>query len=170
MDLLPEIVRRVSVREFVPKPIEGEVLDRILDAGRLAPSAKNRQPWRFVVFRDAEKKARLQEASFGQEHVGAAAAVIACCSTNTEYRMTNGQPAYPIDISMAASFMMLQAVREGLGTCIVTTYDESLVQDVVAVPYSMRVVLLLLLGYPAGEVSEHHERFSGSRIISFDHW
>ena len=170
MDLLPEIVKRVSVRDFTNESVPKEVLDRILEAGRLAPSAKNRQPWRFVVLRAPEKKKLLEQASFGQEHVGTAAAAIACCSTNTEYRMPNGQPAYPIDISFAASFMMLQAVREGLGTCVVTTYDEAVVRDIITVPFSMRVVLLLLLGYPAGMAPDQHDRFSGSRIFSFDHW
>ena len=170
MDLLPEIVKRVSVRDFTSQNVPSDVMDRILEAGRLAPSAKNRQPWRFVVLRDPEKKKLLEQACFGQEHVGTSAAAVACCSTNIEYRMPNGQPAYPIDISFAASFMMLQAVREGLGTCIVTTYDEALVREIVTVPFSMRVVLLLLLGFPAGMLPDHHDAFSGSRIISFDHW
>jgi nitroreductase len=170
MDLLPEINKRVSIRDFEDRPISEEGLLRVLEAGRVAPSAKNRQPWRFVVVRDPEKRKLFEQASFGQEHVGGASAVIACCSTNTEYRMPNGQLSYPIDISIAASFMMLQAVREGFGTCLVTTFDETLIREILTVPFSMRVVLLLLLGFARGEVDCHQERLPLSRIVSYDHW
>lgn len=96
--------------------------------------------------------------------------IIACCSTNTEYKMPNGQLSYPIDISFAASFMMLQAVHEGLGTCIVTTFDETIVRELLTVPFSMRVVLLLLAGYPASAPSNFHDRLPLSRVSSYDHW
>jgi len=134
MEILPEIAKRVSVRDFQDREVPGDVLERILEAGRLAPSAKNRQPWRFVAVTDPEKRKLLEKASFGQEHVGSAPVVVACCTTNIEYRMPNGQLSYPIDISLAASFMMLQAVREGLGTCIVTTYDETQAREIITVP------------------------------------
>jgi len=170
MDILPEILRRTSVREFLPREVDPETINRILEAGRLAPSAKNRQPWRFVVITDPGKRVLFERACFGQEHVGNAPVIIACCSTNTEYKMPNGQLSYPIDISFAASFMMLQAVHEGLGTCIVTTFDEPIVREILTVPFSMRVVLLLLVGYPASAPSKTHERLPLSRVSSYDHW
>lgn len=170
MEILPEIVKRTSVRDFLPKEVEKEKIVRILEAGRLAPSAKNRQPWRFVVITDPDKRVLFERACFGQEHVGKAPVILACCSTNTEYRMPNGQLSYPIDISIAASFMMLQAQHEGLGTCIVTTYDETTVREILTVPFSMRVVLLLLLGYPTSKTTTTHDRFPLSRISSYDHW
>lgn len=170
MDLLPEIKKRVSIRDFEDKKIPPDSVVRILEAGRLAPSAKNRQPWRFVVVQEDGKRKLFEQACFGQEHVGAAPAIIACCSTNTEYRMPNGQLSYPIDISLAAAFMMLQAVREGLGTCFVTTFDETLIREILTVPFSMRVVLLLLAGYVKGEVEEHQERLALERVTSYDHW
>jgi len=170
MEILPEIAKRVSVRDFQDREVPGDVLERILEAGRLAPSAKNRQPWRFVAVTDPEKRKLLEKASFGQEHVGSAPVVVACCTTNIEYRMPNGQLSYPIDISLAASFMMLQAVREGLGTCIVTTYDETQAREIITVPFSMRVVLLLALGYGKEKEAGLRERLPLSRVSSIDHW
>jgi nitroreductase len=170
MEVLPEIAYRVSVRDFGPETVPDDVLERVLEAGRLAPSAKNRQPWRFIAVRDPEKRKLLEQASFGQEHVGAAPVIIACCSTNTEYRMPNGQLSYPIDITLAASFMMLQAVREGLGTCIVTTYDETLVREILTVPFSMRVVMLLLAGYGKSGEDAVRDRLPLARVSSIDHW
>ena len=95
-----------------------------------------------------ETRERIQEAAFGQEHVGQAAAIIAVCTTNIDYRMPNGQLSYPVDLAFAACQMTLQAVHEGLGTCCVTTFDEQEVREILTAPFSMRVVLLLLVGHP----------------------
>ena len=170
MDLLPEIKNRTSVRSFEDRGVEPAALERILEAGRIAPSAKNRQPWRFVVIQSPEKRHIFEEACFGQEHVGKAPVIIACCSTNTEYRMPNGQLSYPIDISFAVSQMTLQAAHEGLGTCVVTTFDEAALQETITVPFSMRVVLLLLVGYSAETSPPFRDRQNLERIISYEHW
>jgi nitroreductase len=171
MELLPEILRRRSVRSFTAKPIEKEQIDRILEAGRLAPSAKNRQEWRFVVVQKKETRERIQEAAFGQEHVGEAAAIVAVCTTNIDYRMPNGQLSYPIDLAFAACQMALQAVHEGLGTCCVTTYDEQEVREIITAPFSMRVVLLLLLGHPAEQpAAEPGPRKPMKQVSAREHW
>lgn len=169
MDILPEIRNRASIREFTDQPVAREQLERILEAGRLAPSAKNRQAWRFIVVQDAENRSKLEAACFGQEYVGQAPAIIAGCTTNVEYQMPNGQLSYPIDLSIAVSFMMLQATHEGLGSCPVTTFRESDVKALLTVPYSMRVVMLLPIGYPASAPESHH-RHPMSRIVSWEHW
>lgn len=169
MGLLPEIERRASVRDYTDEPVSPEALDRILEAGRLAPSAKNRQSWRFVVITDATLRERIQDASFGQEYVGKAPVIVALCTTNIEYKMPNGQLSYPVDLSIAASFMMLQVTHEGLGSCLVTTFREEDVKSILTVPYSMRVVLLLTIGHPRGTTERMH-RLPTGRIISFNHW
>ncbi|MFP4113004.1 MAG: nitroreductase family protein [Spirochaetota bacterium] len=169
MGLLPEIEKRASVRSYTDEPVSQEALDRILEAGRLAPSAKNRQSWRFVVVTDSDARARMQDAAFGQDYVGTAPVVIALCTTNIEYKMPNGQLSYPIDISVAASFMMLQAAHEDLGSCIVTTFREDDVKSLLTVPYSMRVVMLLVLGHPAA-TTQPLGRLPMDRIVSYNHW
>ena len=169
MGLLPEIETRASIREYTDEPLSDEVLSRILEAGRLAPSAKNRQSWRFVVATDQRVRLRIQDAAFGQEYVGKAPAVIALCTTNIEYKMPNGQLSYPIDLSFAASFMMLQATHEGLGSCLVTTFREDEVKSILTVPYSMRVVMLLTVGHPS-EKTERLQRLPIERLVSYNHW
>ena len=69
MGLLPEIKNRFSVRRFKNVPLDPEKLSRILEAGRLAPSAKNRQPWRFLVVDDPAIKSKISSAAYGQQHV-----------------------------------------------------------------------------------------------------
>ena len=169
MGLLPEIQRRTSVREFAPRPVDSARLARIIEAGRLAPSAKNRQAWRFVVVQDQSTRERIRDAAFGQEYVGAAPVIVALCTTNIEYKMPNGQLSYPVDLSIAASFMMLQAVHEGLGTCLVTTFNEDEVKSILTVPYSMRIVAMIALGHAAGSV-EKTDRLPLDRVVSYNHW
>jgi nitroreductase len=171
MELLPEIEKRRSVRSFTAKALDKDQVDRIVEAGRIAPSAKNRQEWRFVVVQKKETRERLQEAAFGQEHVGQAAAVIAVCTTNIDYRMPNGQLSYPVDLAFAAAWMTLQAVHEGLGTCCVTTFDEQEVREILTVPFSMRVVLLLLIGHPREPLeAEPGPRKPLKQVSSREHW
>ncbi len=169
MEIMPEIKTRHSIRKFENKPINRTMLERILDAGRSAPSAKNRQPWRFIVIEKEDLKKKVQTAAFGQEYVGQAGAIIAGCSTNIDYRMPNGQLSHPVDITFAISFMMLQAIHEDLGTCIVTTFDEQEVKELLSVPYSMKVIMLLLVGYPAEEPLPE-TRKSLNRVTAFNHW
>jgi nitroreductase len=83
--------------------------------------------------------------------------------------MPNGQLSYPVDLGIACSFMMLQAVHEDLGTCVVTTFKEQEVKSLLTVPYSMRVVMLLVVGH-AAEQAERARRMAMSRIVSYDHW
>ena len=169
MGLLPEIKNRFSVRRFKNVPLDPEKLSRILEAGRLAPSAKNRQPWRFLVVDDPAIKSKISSAAYGQQHVQDAGAVIVACSTNIEYVMPNGQPSYPIDITFAVSFMMLQAEKEGYGSCIVTMFNENTVHNILTLPYSMRVVMMLAVG-EKDEEPTHTDRKSTSQVISFNHW
>jgi len=169
MELLPEIKERKSIRKFTRETVSRDALSRILEAGLSAPNAKNRQEWRFVVVQKEEIRKKIQDAAFGQESIGQAPVIVAACTTNIDYRMPNGHLSYPIDLSFAVSFMMLQAVHEGLGTCCITTFDEQEVKEILTVPFSMRVVMLLLMGYPADE-PEAPARKPVKRVVSHEHW
>jgi len=169
MQILDEIKNWVTIKKYLSKSIEPDIVERILEAGVRAPSAKNRQPWRFIACTEQEVKSKITDASYGQDHVGSAPVIIAACTTNVEYKMPNGQNSYPIDISMAVAFMMIQARAEKLGACVVTTYNEAEIKDILSVPYSMRVVMLLLLGYP-DENPILTKRKLKSRVISHEHW
>jgi nitroreductase len=169
MAILEEILNRRTIESFEPSAVEKSKLERVLEAGRLAPSAKNRQEWRFVVIRKKALREKAREAAFGDERVVQAPVVIAVCTTNVEYVMPNGQPAYPVDLGISAAYMSLQAVREGLGTSFLTTFDEPKLRELLTVPHSMRVVLLLLLGRPA-DLPEPRPRKPLGSIVSYDHW
>lgn len=169
MELLSEIQNRRSVKEFSPEEVDESSLNRILDAGRLAPSAKNRQPWRFIVIKDNEKKEAIKNASHGDDRFTQAPVAIVACTTNIGYRMPNGELSYPIDISFAVSFMMLQAEHENLGTTVITTYQEEKIKNLLTIPYSMKVVMVLLIGHKRDE-SDPNVRLPKNRVVAYDHW
>jgi len=87
----------------------------VLEAARLAPSASNRQEWRFIVVQDKKIRQRLMHAAKEQAFVGQAPVVIAACAKTDGHIMTCGQPCYTIDVAIAIEHMALKAVEEGLG-------------------------------------------------------
>ena len=169
MGLLPHIENWTSSRSFSGEAVEKQTIERIIDAGRRAPSAKNRQAWRFVVIDDREMIRRTMDIAYGQANVGEAGFIVALCTTNIDYRMPNGQLSYPIDLSFAASFMAIQAAEEGLGSCVLTTFREDDMKQLITAPYSMRIVMLLLVGKPVGDFSKN-ERKPLKSVMSYNHW
>ncbi len=169
MEVLKEIAEWVSISQFKEDSVPKESLDRIIYAAQRAPSAKNRQPWRLIAVQKPDIREQIYNAAYMQEHVGEAPVIIAACTTNIDYKMPNGQLAYPIDIGIALAFMMIQSRAEGLGAHAVTTYDEEQIRQILTVPYQMRVVALLLVGY-ANEDPMETERRPLDQIFSYDHW
>ena len=169
MDLAEAIKKRRSIRKYLPRKVENDKLDRVLEAGRLAPSAKNLQEWRFVVVRDEGRRKRLAEAAKGQTFVGEAPVVIAACATVTDYVMTCGQLTYPIDLAIAVEHMVLTAAADGLGTCWIGAFYEEEVKKILNIPPEVRVVALLPLGYP-DESPHPRPRKEIGEIVAFESW
>ncbi|VVB85361.1 Coenzyme F420:L-glutamate ligase [uncultured archaeon] len=169
MDVSKAIRSRRSIRAYDSREVEESKLLRILDAGRLSPSAGNRQERRFVVVKDARKRQLLSEAARNQKFVAEAPIVIAACSVETEYVMACGQPAYPIDTAIAVDHMTLQAVEDGLGTCWIGAFDEKKVREILNIPDNVRVVQLLVLGYPSS-VPSPTSRKSLDEIVMREKW
>lgn len=170
MAVLDIIRARKSQRKFLDKRVDESIISNIIEAGRLAPSAKNRQPWRFISISEENSKKTLIEACYGADVIKTADNVIAVCTTNINYTMPNGQPAHMMDLSIATSFMMLQAEHEGVGSCIVTTYDEEKIRSLLTVPFSMKVFALLAIGYKDEDSEIKKERKSFSEVFNKEHW
>jgi len=168
MDLMQAVRARRSIRNFLDKSVEEEKLLAVLEAGRLAPSARNMQDWRFIVVRDAATRQRLAEAARDQQFVGQAPVVIAACGTS-DLVMTCGQPAYAIDVAIALDHMTLAAASLDLGTCWIGAFYEDKVKEILGVPQEIRVVALLPLGYPA-EQPGLRPRKSLDEIVAWEHW
>lgn len=139
MDVMEAIKKRYSARAYIDKKVEKEKLDSIFEAARLAPSASNRQEWRFVVVEDKNTRQSLMKAAKSQAFVGEAAVVIVCCALTDNHKMTCGQLCYPIDVAIAIEHMALKATEEGLGTCWVGAFHEDQVKDILGIPEDIRV-------------------------------
>lgn len=152
MDVFTAIKKRRSIRSYLPKDIEEEKLLRVLEAARLAPSAKNRQEWRFAIVRSKEKREELvSKAAPHQPFMLSAPVIIAAYALDKDYVMKCGVPAHYIDISIALTHIHLQAVEEGFGTCWIGSFDQNKAKEVLGLPPEAEVVQLMTLGYPAEE-------------------
>jgi len=169
MNVFEAIKLRYSVRRYKDKPVEEDKLRKVLEAGRLAPSAKNRQEWRYVVVRDREKRQKLMTAAKNQRFVGEAPVVIAACAEDDNYVMSCGQLAYPIDVAISIDHMTLVAVEEGLGTCWIGAFWEDQAKEILNIPGNIRIVLLLILGYPADSIKPK-SRMPLEEIVMYDEW
>lgn len=148
MELTEAIKKRQSIRDYEDRPVPEEKLCKILEAARLAPSASNRQRWKFVVVRESKRRCELSRAAGGQTHVAKAPVVIAAVATMPEYVMRCGVPSHPVDLAIAADHMTLAAVNEGLGTCWIGGFYQEEVKEILKIPENYRVVVLLTLGFP----------------------
>lgn len=148
MELKEAIKKRQSVRAYEDRPVPEEKLRNVLEAARLAPSACNRQAWKFVVVRESKRRQELAEAANGQTFVGEAPIVIAAVATEPEYVMDCGVPSYPVDLAIAVTHMTLAAVEEGLGTCWLGAFSQEGVKEILKIPDKYRVVTLFPLGFP----------------------
>lgn len=166
MDVMNAVLARRSIRRYQNRPIEESVLTKVLEAGRLAPSARNEQDWRFIVVTDANLRAKMVDACLGQSFIQDAPVHLVVCVNNAR-DMDCGQPARTVDCSIALSFMMLEAVECGLGTCWLGSFDNQAVKALLHIPGDYQVVAVTPLGYPGEEVNPR-PRKSLDQVIAYD--
>jgi nitroreductase len=170
MDVMNAIKTRKSVRDYLARPVEDEKLHAVMESARLAPSASNRQEWRFVIVRDAETRKKLAAVAGGQTFVGEAPVLIIACAESDGHVMRCGQLCYPIDVAIALDHLSLAAVELGLGTCWIGLFDENKVKEILHIPDEIRVVELMPLGYPSDPAVIAKKRLPLDRIVKYEHW
>ncbi len=178
MEFLDLVKQRRSVRKFSEKPVEREKVELCLEAARLAPSACNAQPWRFLVFDDPEKKSELcREACSGiyrnSGFISRAPVVIVALSLRG--KLLPGLAGrfqgkhYPlIDLGIAVEHLVLQAAESGLGTCWVGWFNGPAVKKLLGLPKGETPIALIPLGYPADEKSASPGRKGLGEIAAFN--
>ena len=169
MDVTKAIRDRRSVRSYENKDIPQEVLLKVLEAARLAPSANNRQPWKFVVVREAAKRKALAKAAKEQQFVAEAPVVIAAVALEPERTMTCGVPTYAVDLAIAVDHMTLAAVQQGLGSCWIGAFYQEDVKKLLEIPDECKVAALLTLGYPRDQ-ARFKNRKSLDEIVCYEGW
>jgi nitroreductase len=140
MDTWLAVASRREVREYDDRELPEEIVRRILDAGRLAGSAKNRQPWRFLVVEDAEARERLAETVYEPTNVRGAKLVVAILAKAG------------LDTGRAVQNMLLAAWDEGIGSCPNGLADPPRAREVLGLAEDDELAIVLTFGYPARPV------------------
>ncbi|MDK2806210.1 MAG: hypothetical protein PWQ94_1374 [Thermoanaerobacterium sp.] len=162
MDALEVLKQRRAVRSFEDKPIPKNILEDIIDCGRLAPSANNVQPWHFVVVTDKEALKYISEkATYGKFIKDAAACVVVYCEKENIHHLEDG--------AAATENIILAAKAYGISSCWVAGYDRTYEKDIneyLNVPSNLRMISIVALGYSTQNPSPRNKK-SLSDVL---HW
>lgn len=171
MDLYTAIRSRRSIRNYQRKKIAQEKLERVLEAARRAPSAKNLQPWKIILVEDQKLRDGLVEATKGQRFMGIAPLTAVICVNEADCYQDHGDymSSFAVDGSILMDHLTLAAYAEGLGTCWIGKFSEAETRSLLQIPEGWRVVTLTPLGYPAEE-GKFKGRKPLSEIIYLDRW
>lgn len=173
MDLFDVVRTRRSVRTYRSDPIPQEVLTRVLDAARIAPSGSNRQPTRLIVVKDEQTKEKLVSMCHNQAFVAAAPVLIVACGRDIKYDRGEwmGRYAMIVDVAIAVDHLTLAARAEGLGTCWIGSFDNAALKEFFELPEDVDVVALTPLGYPEGDAfTEPEGRIPLEEFVMWDGW
>ncbi|MCS7132561.1 MAG: nitroreductase family protein [Aigarchaeota archaeon] len=140
-ELVEIIYRRRSIRRYEKRPVPDDVLNAVLEAGRLAPSASNLQPWHFIVVREPEIKRKLIFSTWNRFIDEAPIVIVGCGEADKKWAA--------IDVAIALENMVIAAEALGLGSCWIGHFREEEVKKALRIPGHLRVVAMITLGYPA---------------------
>jgi nitroreductase len=171
METWDAIRSRRNVRQFEDRPIPAEELDRILEAGRRAPSSRNWQPWDFVVVTDRAQLGELAQVWQGAWHVAGSAATIALVAPLPEDDLHRDWTQF--DLGQATMMIMIAATDLGIGTAHAAVTDQELARRVLGLPADRFCAYVLSLGYPAGRTLtpiEHPDRRPFGEVVHRGRW
>jgi len=153
MEVLEAIKTRRSIRKYKPEPLPEEDLKKILKAAQRAPSAGNKQPWRFIVVRDDEMKDKLGKIARNQTWISEAGVIVIALAMDKKSPQVYERWAER-DVMIAVEHMVLSAWGLGYGTCWIGAFTEESVKDLLDIPEEMTVINLLPIGVPAESPGE----------------
>ncbi len=170
MEFFEVIKKRRSIRKYSSKPVEPEKLRQIMEAVRLAPSARHRQPWKFIVITDQKTKEEIHRRAYtAKDFFLQAPVIIAAVGYPTDYVCRNGNIAHQVDLAIAGEHLVLAATALGLGTCWIVAFDQNELKDILGVPEDAHIVALFTVGYP-DETPPPKERKSLEEIVMSERW
>lgn len=179
-DILEVIQSRRSVRKFSHRSVPRDLIQTCLSAAHLAPSAENAQPWRFLVLDEPEKIDLFSKKAFSGLYTptrwAASAPVLIVVLADLDFlankagRFITGMPYYLIDIGIAGEHLVLQAEREGLGTCWIGWFDMKKAHRFLKLPKRIRVCEIIAMGYPDTVFSSQKKRKPIEQIVHWNGW
>ncbi|MGA2641121.1 MAG: nitroreductase family protein [Spirochaetia bacterium] len=149
MDFTKVITGRESIRSYDPtKPVDKAVLERILDAGRIAPSAANRQPWRFLLISSREMLAQVRRSYQKPWFQDAPHVLVVAGRTGEAWARQDGWNSIETDLTIAMDHMVLAAENEGVATCWISNFEMAVLRSALNLSSEDRVYAITPLGYP----------------------
>ncbi len=180
MQFLELVKKRQSVRRYSDKPVEREKIDYCLETARLAPSACNSQPWKFIVIDNPELRPKIAKETFGKilsfNRFSMTAPVLVAIVREKQTAfakfgaVVRKKDFTSIDIGIAAEHFCLAAAEQGLGTCMLGWFDEKAVKKMLSVPSSKRITLIITLGYAADEKVRDKTRKQTDEMSGFNNY
>ena len=170
MDFYDVIRCRRSIRAYKTDPIEPDKLDRILEAGRLAPSACNLQPWAFVLITDPAVRKDFIKVYKQAWLCQAPVILVICADTEKAWKRWDGQEYWQVDCAIAMQNIISAAAADGLASCWIAAFDETACRKLLALPSHIRPVVITPLGYPAETKDPVTDRLSLKDILHRERW
>lgn len=180
MGLMDLIQKRRSVRRYSGRLIPKEDILKCVEAARLAPSACNSQPWKFVVIDEPDLRRRVAERIFSglysmNKFAKEAPVLVAVVAEKMKFLAAVGAQVrdtkyYLVDIGIACEHFILQAEELGIGTCWIGWFDEKALKDELKVPKDRKVDIVIALGYPPEDKTVPKDRKPLSEIHSFNRY
>ncbi len=169
MQLIDLIKKRYSVRSYQDKPVEPEKLEKVLEAARFAPTAKNLQPFRFIVIENDIDKQHVMNAYPRKWASEVPIFIVVCVDHAQAWRRPDGKSYGDLDAAIAVDHMTLAAAELGLGTCWVGYFDAYMLSQALKLPEGIEPVVVLPIGYPkTEEVPERHlKRKSLDELVEY---
>ena len=164
MNVLEAIAARRSIRKYDDRPIEADKLQKVLESMRLAPSAGNGQKWKFFAVIDPEVIEKIGSVCLGTPDWIRTAPIILVAAGYGPGIMTCGHDASSVDLTIPMSYATLEAVEQGLGTCLIASYKQEDVCGILGLDDSWRIPLIATFGYPA-EDPEARSRRPADEVI-----
>ncbi|MBN1978588.1 MAG: nitroreductase family protein [Anaerolineae bacterium] len=165
-----EVIKiRYSVRAYKPDPVEDEMLQQVLEAARLAPTAVNRQPFQLVVIHTKGREEELNRI-YGRDWFVQPPLVICICGVPAlAWSRMDGMNYYAVDVTIAMDHLILAATELGLGTCWIGAFDPDAAREVLGLPDTVEPIAFTPLGYPADEPRQK-KRKALSELVHYENW
>ncbi len=170
MDFYEVIRKRRSIRSYEKKDVKEDKLKRILEAGRLAPSAYNYQPWHLIVVKDKEKITQLGDIYANEWLKKVPVIIVVCVDPSKSWTRSDGESFWKVDGAIITEHIVLAAANEGLASCWVCSFNEEKIKKALGIPKHIRVLAMLPIGYPAEKKGEVNERKPLNEILHLNQW
>ena len=170
MEFLDLAKKRHSVRGYLDKPVEDSLLEKVLEAGRLAPSACNRQPWVVIVLKDQASRRRLESVYNKEWFLRAPVIISVCCDHSASWKRADGKDYGIVDAAIALDHMTLAATEAGLGTCWIGAFNADQARNVLKLPENIDPIAFTPLGYPGTEAAVKKSRKKMDEIVFWEYF